>query len=261
MTRKFKKYSKKWIGRTEGTNIKFDIENSNDQIEVFTTRIDTIYGVSYIVLSPKHSLVNKLTTNEHKDEVAKYIDEYNKLSDREIKKDIKNKSGVFLGSYAINPITKQKLPIYISNYVVAGVGTEAVMGVPAHDENDYEFAKLFNLPIVPVIKTEHSLPYLEDGEHINSDILNGLNITDAYNKMQKYVIDHNLGNKQVNYKLKDWIFSRQRYWGEPIPVLFDENNQIIIDENLPLLLPELSDFKPSDNGESPLLKSKRLVVC
>ena len=251
-----KNIQKKWIGRTEGTNIKFDIENLSDKIDVFTTRIDTIYGVSYIVLSPKHSLVDKLTTDEHKNEVSKYIEEYNKLSDRDIKKDIKNKSGVFLGSYAINPITKQKLPIYISNYVVAGVGTKAVMGVPAHDKNDYEFAKLFNLPIVPVIKTEESLPYLEDGEHINSDILNGLNISEAINKMQKYVIDHNLGNKQVNYKLKDWIFSRQRYWGEPIPVLFDENNQIIIDENLPLLLPELSDFKPSDNGESPLLKAK-----
>lgn len=251
-----KNIQRKWIGRTEGTNIDFKIENSNEIIKVFTTRIDTIYGVSYIVLSPKHPLVNQLTTSNNIVEVQKYIDEYNKLSDRDIKKDIKNKSGVFLGSYAINPINNKKIPIYISNYVVAGVGTEAVMGVPAHDENDFEFAKLFNLPIIPVIETNKPLPFLEDGKHINSDMLNGLNNDEAYKKMQNYVIDNNLGNKQVNYKLKDWIFSRQRYWGEPIPVLFDEHNNIILDENLPLLLPELTDFKPSDNGESPLLKAK-----
>lgn len=251
-----KNIQRKWIGRTEGTNINFKVENSDNIIQVFTTRIDTIYGVSYLVLSPKHPLVKSLTTNDNLEIVNKYIDEYNKLSDRDIKKDIKHKSGAFLGSYAINPINNKKIPIYISNYVVAGVGTEAVMGVPAHDENDFEFAKLFNLPIIPVINTNNELPYLENGKHINSGIIDGLENPEAYNKMQEYVINNNLGNKQVNYKLKDWIFSRQRYWGEPIPVLFDENNNIVLDENLPLLLPELTDFKPSDNGESPLLKAK-----
>ena len=249
-----KNIQKKWIGKVNGANINFNICNSDKKLVVFTTRPDTIFGVSYIAISPKHPLINDIVQNEYKKNVTDYIDQYNKMSDRDIKINIKNKSGVFSGSYAINPLNQKKIPIYISSYVVVGFGSEAVMGVPAHDNNDYEFAKLFNLPIQPVIEC-NELPYIDDGKHINSDFLNGFNNHDAINKINQYIETNKIGSQTVSYKLKDWIFSRQRYWGEPIPVLYDENNNLYLDENLPLILPNLEQFKPSENGESPLLNA------
>lgn len=251
-----KNLQRNWIGKMEGTNLNFAVQNSDLKIEVFTTRIDTLYGVSFLALSPKHPLINQLTTADHQEQMQTYLDEYNRLSDREIKQ-LKQKTGVFTGSYAINPVTNELLPIYVSNYVLVGVGTEALMGVPAHDENDFEFANAFNLPIIPVIDAKgEPLPFLENGAHINSEMINGLNNPEAYNIMQKFVIDHNLGHAQTNYKLRDWLFSRQRYWGEPFPVLFDDQGHIIIDNNLPVLLPEMQDFKSPGNGESPLANAK-----
>ncbi|GAA5414418.1 leucine--tRNA ligase [Ureaplasma ceti] len=247
-----KHLQKNWIGRMEGTNVDFKVFGSDDKIKVFTTRIDTIYGVSYLALSPKHPLIDVLTTKEQKVEVEAYLDEYNKLSDREIKQ-LKDKTGVFTGSYAINPINNKRIPIFVSNYVLVGVGTEALMGVPAHDENDFEFAEKFNLDIIPVIECKsEALPYLEDGKHINSLMVNGMVTADAYRTLQQFLINQGIASKQVNYKLRDWLFSRQRYWGEPFPVLFDENNNILADEALPVLLPEMSEFKPSTTGEGPL---------
>ena len=250
-----KSLQRNWIGRMEGTNIDFAVQNSDEKILVFTTRIDTIYGVSFIALSPKHPLINKLTTEENKDTVNAYIDEFNKMSDRDIKQ-LKDKTGAFTGSYAINPINNKLVPIYVSNYVLVGVGTEALMGVPAHDENDFEFAQKFNLEIIPVIETNQPLPFLDNGKHINSDLINGLSNPEAYNKIQEHVINLGIAHKQTNYKLRDWLFSRQRYWGEPFPVLFDDQDNILLDENLPVLLPEMKEFKSSGNGESPLVNAK-----
>ena len=250
-----KSLQRNWIGKMEGTNLKFKVQNSNEDILVFTTRIDTLYGVSFIALSPKHPLINTLTTSENKSAVDAYIDEFNRMSDRDIKQS-KEKTGAFTGSYAINPINNKLVPIYVSNYVLVGVGTEALMGVPAHDENDFEFANKFGLDIIPVIKTDKSLPFLDNGEHINSELINGLKNPEAYDKLQKYVIDLGIAEKQTNYKLRDWLFSRQRYWGEPFPVLFDDQGNIVLDEKLPLLLPEMKEFKSSGNGQGPLVNAK-----
>ncbi len=243
-----------WIGKMVGWEINFDVDNSQEKIKIFTTRPDTIFGVSFIAISPNHPLINVLTTKENLELIQQYIEKCQNLSDRDLKIN-KTKSGIFTGSYCINPITNEQIPIYVSSFVLNEVGTGAIMGVPGHNENDYEFAQFANLPIKQVIEGQ-PLPFEGEGKHINSDFLNGLSNNDAIKKIVEKLEEKNNAKKNVSYKLRDWIFSRQRYWGEPFPVLFDENFNIIIENNLPLLLPELKEFKPSGDGESPLKNAK-----
>ncbi len=243
-----------WIGKMVGWEINFDVDNSQEKIKIFTTRPDTIFGVSFIAISPNHPLINVLTTKENLELIQQYIEKCQNLSDRDLKIN-KTKSGIFIGSYCINPITNEQIPIYVSSFVLNEVGTGAIMGVPGHNENDYEFAQFANLPIKQVIEGQ-PLPFEGEGKHINSDFLNGLSNNDAIKKIVEKLEEKNNAKKNVSYKLRDWIFSRQRYWGEPFPVLFDENFNIIIENNLPLLLPELKEFKPSGDGESPLKNAK-----
>ncbi len=243
-----------WIGKMVGWEINFDVDNSKEKIKIFTTRPDTIFGVSFIAISPNHPLINVLTTKENLELIQQYIEKCQNLSDRDLKIN-KTKSGIFIGSYCINPITNEQIPIYVSSFVLNEVGTGAIMGVPGHNENDYEFAQFANLPIKQVIEGQ-PLPFEGEGKHINSDFLNGLSNNDAIKKIVEKLEEKNNAKKNVSYKLRDWIFSRQRYWGEPFPVLFDENFNIIIENNLPLLLPELKEFKPSGDGESPLKNAK-----
>lgn len=243
-----------WIGKMVGWEINFDIDNNQNKIKIFTTRPDTIFGVSFIAISPNHPLVNEITTKENSKLVQEYVEKCQNLSDRDLKIN-KTKSGIFTGSYCLNPITNEQIPIYVSSFVLNEVGTGAIMGVPAHNENDYEFAQFANLPIKQVIEGE-PLPFEGEGKHINSDFLNGLSNNEAIEKIVEKLEEKNNAKKNVSYKLRDWIFSRQRYWGEPFPVLFDENFNIVIENNLPLLLPELKEFKPSGDGESPLKNAK-----
>ena len=243
-----------WIGKSSGLEIDFKIKDSNNFISIFTTRPDTIYGVSYLTISPKHNLIKDLVTDSQKDLVEKYLLDYNQITNRELKIN-NNWTGVFTGSYAINPINNTIVPIYISNYVVPEFGLGAVMGVPAHDETDFKFATNLNLEIKKVIECD-SLPFTGDGKHINSEDLNGLDIVEAKEKVVNKLVGLKIGRIKTNFKLKDWIFSRQRYWGEPFPVLFDDQLAITLDENLPILLPKLKDFKPSGDGQSPLVNAK-----
>ncbi|BAC44178.1 leucine--tRNA ligase [Malacoplasma penetrans] len=244
-----KNIQKKWIGKSIGATVKFKIQNSDSEIEVFTSRPDTIFGVSFIGLSSDHELVLKEKTKNKK--IEAFLNELSSLKEYERTAINVEKKGVLLDIKAIHPITKQLVPVYVCNYVLSNYGNGAIMGVPAGDKRDYDFAKLFNLEIKEIIK-DHPAPYEEDGIHINSDFLNGLNNEDAIAKIVEYLEKNKIGKKQVNYKLKDWLFSRQRYWGEPFPVLFDEKGNIIVEKNLPLLLPETNDIKPSGTGESPL---------
>lgn len=244
-----------WIGKLNGLEIDFSVKNSDNYLTIFTSRPDTIFGVSFIAISPTNKLLDSLTTSENKEKINDYVKKYQALSDLELKVN-KEKSGIFAGSYAIHPITNKEIPIYVSNYVISGVGTGAVMGVPAHDMNDFEFAKKFNLPIINVIDNDEKLPYEGDGKHINSDFINGLNIEESKKLVSDRLINLNIARHRTNYKLRDWVFSRQRYWGEPFPVLFDKNFNITIDENLPLTLPDLDEFKPSGSGEGPLSNAK-----
>jgi leucyl-tRNA synthetase len=257
-----KEMQRNWIGKSEGTVIKFKLENNNEYIEVFSTRPDTLFGGTYLVLAPEHNLVKKISVN--KEEVEKYLKQVSKLSERDrISKE--EKTGVFTGTYAINPVNNKKIPIWISDYVLVSYGKGAVFGCPAHDERDYAFAKKFNLEIIEVVKGGDisQAAYLEDGVHINSDFLDGLNTKDAKIKITNWLEEKNLGYSEINYKLRDWLFSRQRYWGEPIPVLFSkENNEIkLVPYNeLPVLLPYLDDFSPSKDGQAPLSKAKEWLV-
>ena len=252
-----KEQQRNWIGRSVGASIKFALENDAEtKIEVFSTRPDTIFGASCLVLAPEHDLVAKLTTSEQKAAVDAYIDEVAHKSDLERTDLAKDKTGVFTGSYVINPVSGQKVPVWIADYVLASYGTGAIMVVPAHDERDYEFAKKFDLPIIPVIEggnTEQEA-YTGEGKHINSDFLNGLNKEDAIAKAIAWLEEKGIGAKKVNYRLRDWTFSRQRYWGEPIPVIHWEDGEttLVPEEELPLYLPATNDIKPSGTGESPL---------
>ncbi|GET05856.1 leucyl-tRNA synthetase [Ligilactobacillus agilis] len=252
-----KEQQRNWIGRSVGASIKFALENDAEtKIEVFSTRPDTIFGASCLVLAPEHDLVAKLTTSEQKATVDAYIDEVAHKSDLERTDLAKDKTGVFTGSYVINPVNGQKVPVWIADYVLASYGTGAIMVVPAHDERDYEFAKKFDLPIIPVIEggnTEQEA-YTGEGKHINSDFLNGLNKEDAIAKAIAWLEEKGIGAKKVNYRLRDWTFSRQRYWGEPIPVIHWEDGEttLVPEEELPLYLPATNDIKPSGTGESPL---------
>ena len=230
---------------------------------VFTTRPDTLFGATYCVLSPEHPLVKKITTGEHKEEVEAYIAKSASKSDLERTELNKEKTGAFTGAYAINPVNNKKIPIWISDYVLMTYGTGAIMAVPAHDSRDYEFATKFGLDIIPVLEGGDisKEAFTGDGKHINSDFLNGLNKEDAIEKITNWLEEKKIGQRKVNYKLREWIFARQRYWGEPIPIVFTEDNEIhvLADEDLPLVLPELEDYKPSKDGASPLDKATNWV--
>lgn len=258
-----KDMQRNWIGRSEGARVSFEIENKDASIDVFTTRPDTIYGTTFLVLSPEHSLVNEITSEDKLEAVKKYQEDSSKKSDLERTDLAKDKSGVFTGAYAINPLTGKNLPIWIADYVLSSYGTGAVMAVPAHDERDYEFASKFNLPINEVIAGGdiQKEAYTGVGEHINSGELNGLDNETAISKAIELLVAKGAGEKKVNYKLRDWLFSRQRYWGEPIPVIHWEDGTMttVPEEELPLLLPETDEIKPSGTGESPLANIDEFV--
>lgn len=251
-----KEMQRNWIGRSEGAQVRFKIKDSDKNFEVYTTRPDTLYGVCYTVLAPENPLVKEITTPEQKAAVEAYIKEVESKSDLERTDLNKDKTGVFTGAFAINPVNGEEVPVWIGDYVLASYGTGAVMAVPAHDQRDYEFAKKHDLPIKRVIEGGDldKEAFVDDGVHVNSDILNGLNIEDAKKKIIAYLEEYNLGEAKVNYKLRDWDFSRQRYWGEPIPVIHWEDGEttLVPEDELPLVLPHATDIKPSGTPESPL---------
>ena len=254
-----KEIQRNWIGKSIGAHVIFKIKDTDYNFTVFTTRCDTLFGATYCVLSPEHILVDKITTDSQKDEVTKYKEICATKSDLERTELNKEKTGVFTGAYAINPVNGKEIPIWISDYVLASYGTGAIMAVPAHDERDYEFAQKFNIEIIPVIEggNINEEAYTGDGIHINSGFLNGLDKENAINKMIEYLEENHIGKKQINYRLREWIFSRQRYWGEPIPIIHYEDGTIgvLSDKDLPLILPELLDYSPSKTGASPLEKA------
>ena len=252
-----------WIGKSEGALVHFTLEGYQDTIEVFTTRPDTLYGANYMVIAPEHPLVDTITTDQHKDRVAEYRKEAatkNEMQRTELNKD---KSGVFTGSYAINPLNQKKIPIWIGDYVLLSYGTGAIMAVPGHDERDYEFAEKYGLEITQVVDGKgvdtDKAPYTQDGIAINSDFINGLSTADAKSKMIEYLEETDLGKRKINYKLKDWLISRQRYWGTPIPIVYDPNGMPhpIPEKHLPWVLPDDVEYKPK--GTSPLGTSQELI--
>ena len=251
-----KAMQRNWIGKSVGAEIDFKIDGTDKAFTVFTTRADTVFGVSYCVLAPEHKLVEEIVTEDQKEAVEAYLDLVKRKSDLERTDLNKDKTGVFTGAYAINPVNGEKVEIWIADYVLASYGTGAVMAVPAHDERDYEFATKFNLPIKAVIEDngEVVVPFYGDGKHINSDFINGLNNEDSIAKVIEFLEENNAGSSKVTYKLRDWLFSRQRYWGEPIPIIHWEDGTMttVPDSELPLLLPETDNIKPSGTGESPL---------
>ena len=255
-----KEIQRNWIGKSVGAEVEFKVDNTNLSFTVFTTRCDTLFGVTYCVLSPDHSLVDFITTKEQEEEVKKYKEETAKKSDLERTDLNHDKTGVFTGSYAINPVNGKKIPIYIADYVLSTYATGAIMAVPAHDKRDYEFAKKFNLDIVKVLDVDEQ-DMEKDGIHISSGFLDGLNKKDAIDKMLEYLEKNNLGKKKVNYKMRDWIFSRQRYWGEPIPIVeFEDGRQMALaDKDLPLELPVLEDYKPFRDGRSALARATDFI--
>ena len=255
-----KEIQRNWIGKSVGAEVEFKVDNTNLSFTVFTTRCDTLFGVTYCVLSPDHSLVDSITTKEKEEEVKKYKEETAKKSDLERTDLNHDKTGVFTGSYAINPVNGKKIPIYIADYVLSTYATGAIMAVPAHDKRDYEFAKKFNLDIVKVLDVDEQ-DMEKDGIHISSGFLDGLNKKDAIDKMLEYLEKNNLGKKKVNYKMRDWIFSRQRYWGEPIPIVeFEDGRQMALpDKDLPLELPVLEDYKPFRDGRSALARATDFI--
>jgi leucyl-tRNA synthetase len=251
-----KDMQRNWIGRSEGAEITFNIEDNEGQFTVFTTRPDTLFGATYAVLAPEHTLVDRITTAEQREAVQAYIDQIKSKSDLERTDLAKDKTGVFTGAYAINPVNGAKMPIWIADYVLVSYGTGAIMAVPGHDERDYEFAKKFELPIVEVVAGGNvsKEAYTGDGEHVNSDFLNGMNKEEAISKMIAWLEEKGIGTKKVTYRLRDWLFSRQRYWGEPIPVIHWEDGTMtaVPDSELPLVLPKTTEIRPSGTGESPL---------
>ena len=250
-----KEIQRNWIGKSIGALIDFEVADHKEKFTVFTTRCDTIFGATYCVLAPEHELVKKIASREQLTEVNKYIEETSRKSELERTSLSKDKTGVFTGAYAINPANQKRIPIFISDYVLSSYGTGAIMAVPAHDSRDYAFAKKFGLDIIPVLEGGdiEKEAYEDDGLHINSDFLNGLNKEDAINKMLEFLKEKGIGEQKVNYKFREWIFARQRYWGEPVPVVHMEDGSIyaLKDEELPLVLPVLDDYK-GHNGKAPL---------
>ncbi|MBO5816324.1 MAG: leucine--tRNA ligase [Paludibacteraceae bacterium] len=254
-TDSLKETQRNWIGRSEGAEMRFAIKGQDEPFTIFTTRADTVYGVTFMVLAPESEYVARVTTEEQKAEVEAYLQMVKNRTERERIAD-RRVTGVFTGSYAINPLTKAEIPIYISDYVLSGYGTGAIMAVPAHDSRDYAFAKHFNLPIIPLIEgadvSEQSFD-AKEGVMINSGFLNGMQVKDAIQAMKEHITNTGLGRVKVNYRLRDAVFSRQRYWGEPFPVYYKNGMPYMLPEEcLPLLLPEVSDFKPTTTGEPPL---------
>lgn len=266
-----KTMQRNWIGRSNGVEIDFEVENSSQKIKVFTTRPDTIYGTTFLVLAPEYPDVHSLTHPEHRSQVGDYIKEVQSKSDIERQETNRTKTGVFTGSYALSPINGDKIPIWIADYVLYGYGTGAIMAVPAHDERDYEFAHEFHLPIKPVIMPLASdsdidtkkaeAVYMGEGILINSDLYNKLPSVEARQKILSDLVAKNFARKQVHYKLRDWLISRQRYWGAPIPIIYCEKCgiQAVPEDKLPVLLPDLKSFEPCDDGHSPLVKVKEFV--
>ncbi|UTY39129.1 leucine--tRNA ligase [Allocoprobacillus halotolerans] len=254
-----KEIQRNWIGKSIGAHVHFQVDGHDDKFTVFTTRCDTLFGATYCVLAPEHELVTKITTPEQKETVDNYVKICATKSELERTELNKEKTGVFTGAYAINPVNQKKVPIWISDYVLAGYGTGAIMAVPAHDDRDWEFAKKFGMDIIPVLEggdvTKEA--WTQDGTHINSDFLNGMNKEDAIETMIQWLSEHGCGEKKINYRLREWIFARQRYWGEPIPVVnFDDGTSVALsDDELPLILPPLEDYSPSKSGASPLDKA------
>ena len=258
-----KELQRNWIGRSEGAHIDFEVPSIKEHIRVFTTRHDTLFGATYMVIAPEHPLVSKLVTDEQKEAVERYIEEASKKSDLDRTDLNKDKTGVFLGNYAINPVNSEKMPIWISDYVIMGYGTGAIMAVPGQDQRDWDFAKKFELNIIRTVETKDNFDgeaYSGDGPAINSDFLDGLYIADAKEKIIKWLEEEKKGERAVQYKLRDWLFSRQRYWGEPIPIIHKNGKPVPLDESdLPLELPEIDKYEPSGSGESPLANIKKWV--
>ena len=258
-----KDIQRNWIGRSQGADVKFDVKDSDLKLEIFTTRPDTIFGVSFMVLAPESDYVKPLTTPEQADAVAEYLDYVSKRTERERQTEVKKVTGVFTGSYAINPFTNETIPIWISEYVLSGYGTGAIMAVPGHDSRDYAFAKHFNLPIVPVIDDGEGHDMSEGsydakaGKMINSGIINGMEVKEAIAYIAGEVEKRGIGKSKINYRLRDAIFSRQRYWGEPFPVYYKDDLPYMLDESkLPLELPEVDKYLPTESGEPPLGRAK-----
>ena len=258
-----KEMQRNWIGKSVGAHVIFKIKNSDKTFTVFTTRCDTLFGATYCVLSPEHELVDIITTEEQKEKVAEYKKICASKSDLERTELNKEKTGVFTGAYAINPVNGKEIPIWIADYVLSTYGTGAIMAVPAHDTRDFAFATKYGIEIIPVISGGDisKEAYTGDGVHINSKFLDGLNKEDAINKMIEWLEDKKIGTKKVNYRLREWIFARQRYWGEPIPIIHLNNGgtRVLEDDELPLVLPSLEDYSPSKTGASPLEKATEWV--
>jgi leucyl-tRNA synthetase len=261
-----KDQQRNWIGKSNGASVKFEVENSDKKIEVFTTRIDTIYGVSFLVLAPEHEWVADLTTSEQKGSIEDYILETQKRSELDRMSDVKKVSGAFTGSYCINPFNGERVPIWIADYVLAGYGTGAVMGVPSGDQRDWNFATHFSLPIMPILDAQADIETQADatkeGKYINSGMINGLNYKEATAKLVAYLEENKIGRGKVNYRLRDAVFARQRYWGEPVPVYFKPNTDgtlvphLVDKKDLPLILPEIDKYQPTETGEPPLGRAK-----
>ncbi|OFK58291.1 leucine--tRNA ligase [Globicatella sp. HMSC072A10] len=255
-----KAMQRNWIGKSEGAMVTFKIKNSEHDFKIYTTRPDTLFGASYTVLAPEHELVKLITTPEQQEAVEAYVKEVETKSELDRTSLNKDKTGVFTGAYAINPVNGQEIPIWVADYVLSSYGTGAVMAVPAHDERDFEFATKHQLPITRVVEGG-DLPFVDNGVHIESDFINGLENEAAIKKMIEWLEAEGVGEHQVNYRLRDWLFSRQRYWGEPIPVIHweDGTTTLVPEEELPVMLPKTNEIKPSGTGESPLAKIEEWV--
>ncbi|MFZ3231270.1 MAG: leucine--tRNA ligase [Pseudobdellovibrio sp.] len=253
-----KEGQRNWIGKSEGASVLFSLKGlpASEKVEVFTTRPDTLFGATFMVLAPEHPLVRKLTSADQTDRVTDYITQTSKKSEVD-RKATTEKTGVFTGGFAINPLSKKEIPVWIADYVMMDYGTGAIMAVPGHDERDFDFAKKFDLPILRVLQSETELPFTEDGLLCNSEFLNGLSKSDAIKKMIIFLEKENLGKKQINYKLRDWLFSRQRYWGEPFPIVQTADGTLkgVSYNELPVILPEVANYEPSESGEAPLAKN------
>ncbi len=259
-----KKLQNDWIGKSIGADVDFKVDGFDETIRVFTTRPDTLFGATYMVMAPEHSLVDKITSDDKKDAVQKYREEAARKSDLDRTDLAKEKTGEFIGAYAINPVNDEKIPIWISDYVLISYGTGAIMAVPAHDERDFEFATKFSLPVIQVVEPpdaeqaelarQGKLCFIGDGKAINSGKFTGLSTAEFKEQITSWLAEKGLGEKAINYKLRDWLFSRQRYWGEPFPILHTDTNGVVglLEEELPLMLPEVKNYKPFGTGESPL---------
>ncbi|RDW18756.1 leucine--tRNA ligase [Oceanobacillus arenosus] len=258
-----KEMQRNWIGRSEGAEVTFNIDGHDEEFTVFTTRPDTLFGATYAVLAPEHPFVKKITTVDQKAAVDAYLHEVETKSDLERTDLAKNKTGVFTGAYAINPVNNEKMPIWVADYVLMSYGTGAIMAVPAHDERDYEFAKKFALPIIEVVAggDVENEAYTGDGEHVNSRFLDGLGKEEAISKMIEWLVAEDKGEQKITYRLRDWLFARQRYWGEPIPIIHWEDGTMstVPEEELPLVLPVMTEIKPSGTGESPLANNEEWI--